>query len=346
MTNIWTIYKATGKCGRGYVGVTTRGHKLRWSQHVKEANAGSPLAIHCAIRKHGPEWFLVEVLCECYSAREAKACERAAIASHNTYCHNGFGFNLTIGGDGVWGIKFSEASRAKMSASLKKWHAENPGHIQKMVDVYNAMGRPRSDEGRAAILAAARKPGEWSPSPDARKKISATLKGKKQSPERAAQSRASLERIRPLVDQERRNAKLSATHKKIWNDPIKKAERKALMSSPAVYANKCEAMRKVAKNLSPARRKQMGETVTKINQDSGVKRLQRILREYEKALARRIGHDRPYRFRSDRGSKKPINAETSDKISRTKRVDRLRKEALRARGEPFRRQLSLLPRAS
>lgn len=283
MTYTWIIYKATGKCGRGYIGLTRQGIEIRWKQHMKFARRGSPQAIHRAIKKYGADWFTVEAICECYSEKEAVVCEKAMIASHNTFAPNGFGFNLTTGGD------------------------------------YAVAHAPRTAETRA--------------------KLSAALKGKKQSPERAEQSRKSLEKMRPLVDAERRNARLSATHKAIWNTPERLAERRALMGSEKVRANKRAAMAIVAKNISEDRRQKMSETITAVNKSAKVKRLKWCLYQYESALAARIGRKRPHVFRSDKGTHKPQSDASISAMSKTKRVQSMWKSAMAERSRRAHEQL-------
>lgn len=63
MSDVWTIYKITGNCGRGYVGVTKRGAMVRWKQHIKDAKNGANFVLHRAIRKYGAEWFTIQTLC-------------------------------------------------------------------------------------------------------------------------------------------------------------------------------------------------------------------------------------------------------------------------------------------
>lgn len=276
MSTVWKIYKATGKCGRGYVGLTQFPVSVRWRRHVVGAKNGYPGAFAGAIRKYGAEWFTIQELCECYSLKEAEFCERAMIALHDTYI-KGNGFNLTIGGQ----------------------------------------------------------PNSYERSPRIRKLISASLTGRKQSPEHAAKSRAVLAENKWKLSTPERCEKMSKAFKELWNTPEKLSERRALMASPEVRANKCAAMRKVVENMTPERReerrKQQAEQITKANKDPAVKHLQWANREYEKALAARIGHERPYRNKSDRGRKQPQTPESIAKAVRTKTCNRIWRLAMKER---------------
>lgn len=51
--------------GKRYVGKTKGSLAERWYNHVKDARAGSPYAIHRAIRKHGKQAFTREVPRDC-----------------------------------------------------------------------------------------------------------------------------------------------------------------------------------------------------------------------------------------------------------------------------------------
>jgi group I intron endonuclease len=57
------VYKATSLwSGKSYIGVTIRGFEVRKEQHEKTAARGSSNCFHKAIRKHGRENFVWEVI--------------------------------------------------------------------------------------------------------------------------------------------------------------------------------------------------------------------------------------------------------------------------------------------
>lgn len=97
--------------GKRYFGISND-VQLRLKGHLKCANAGSRLPIHCAIRKYGAP--LLQVLC--VGSREyIAALEIAAIASFNTRDHT-HGYNVTLGGD--MSPMHTPVVAAKLSATL------------------------------------------------------------------------------------------------------------------------------------------------------------------------------------------------------------------------------------
>lgn len=326
--SIWVIYKATGKCGRGYIGLTKNGKDFRWKRHLKAAANGEQSALYNAIRKYGPDWFTVEVICECYSVREAKACERAMIASHGTYAHTGGGFNLTYGGDGNWGWKPSAEVRAKIGAKSSERLAANPEYAKLMglgrrgkKKIFTAehranmsranKGRVLPPEWRAKISAAgkgrkhspesiekmkaARPKGTWKPSAETCAKISASKRGKKLSAEHRELVTKTLSENRWKLATPEVRAKISDTQKAFWNDPMRKAERKALQNTPEFRAKLSAGVRRANENMSPESKRIHSEAMAKNNRNPAVKALHRRIHKYELALAARIGYSRPCR---------------------------------------------------
>lgn len=148
----WIIYKITSPSGKGYIGLTKRGVEQRWRNHCRDAERGSDLLLHISMRKYGFGNFKLEVLTECVDLREAKACERALISEHATFSTTGLGYNLTCGGDGNWGWKPSEETKAKIGAKSRERMAANPNLVKKMMAGWTGAPRPpRSAEHSAAI---------------------------------------------------------------------------------------------------------------------------------------------------------------------------------------------------
>lgn len=106
---VYLIYnRVNGKC---YVGQTVKTLEERWYNHCKSARRKSRLPIHAAIRKYGPEAFMVGWLSHARDRVELNALERHFIARYNSEVPNGY--NRTEGGDGFNGQHTAE-SRAKM----------------------------------------------------------------------------------------------------------------------------------------------------------------------------------------------------------------------------------------
>jgi group I intron endonuclease len=154
--------------GRRYVGKSVDVRR-RIANHLSGSDTGCTY-LRAAIRKHGREAFTASLLERCATEREATAREQHWIAKLNTRSH---GFNLTDGGDGVTGHRWSdeakarksklhvgrvhsEETRAKMSASRKAFFATPEGRAVLEESAAKRRGRKQSTETRARIGAANR----------------------------------------------------------------------------------------------------------------------------------------------------------------------------------------------
>lgn len=186
-----------------YIGYTARGLAVRKYQHLWVARKGKGMYFHAAIRKHGAENFVFEVLGEFGDDEDlAKVYEVEAIAAYKpeyNLSYGGEGGSLRessrkkIGeansrrvitdeirkniGDAQRGLKRSAETRAKLrAAGLGRKHSAET--VQKMREV---CGHPTSDEARKK-MSIARK-GRASPakgkkwSAEARLKVSLARKG-------------------------------------------------------------------------------------------------------------------------------------------------------------------------
>lgn len=158
--------------GKEYVGLS-QNVRQRVGKHMLAANAGSLL--HRAIGKHSAEAF--DVFLRVFAPPEAlPALETAAIRERGTMLPGGY--NLTEGGEGVWGRRHTDEVRAKLRALR--------------------LGSTLSAATRAKISAAAER--MWTP--EMRAKVSAAGRGKSRSAEtRARMSEAN--RSRPPEHWER-----------------------------------------------------------------------------------------------------------------------------------------------
>lgn len=144
---VWKVYKVASPCGRAYIGITRTTMAARWKSHERAAKT-TRIPFYDAILEHGGAAFKIEILTECYSEWEARKCERAMIALHDTYYKNGNGFNRSIGGNGSTGGT-SEETRAKLRAAAERNKDAILVRILGASKKYNEMGRPVSEEGRA-----------------------------------------------------------------------------------------------------------------------------------------------------------------------------------------------------
>ena len=105
------IYCVTNTAnGKQYVGQTRFTLATRWRHHLRAARDGSTFAIHCAIRKYGPELFKIEQIDIADSLEELNRKEEQYIAKLRTIVPSGY--NLTGGGEGR---EVSEETRKKLS---------------------------------------------------------------------------------------------------------------------------------------------------------------------------------------------------------------------------------------
>ncbi|AWY10144.1 terminase large subunit [Vibrio phage VP-1] len=118
--NKFVVYKHTCvENGKSYVGITKRGMETRWKQHVRHAARGSLYPFHCAISKYGEQAFTHEILfvSDNQDYAELQEMEQHFIKYYNT---KRIGYNLTDGGEGTLGFKFSKESRRLMKESAAK----------------------------------------------------------------------------------------------------------------------------------------------------------------------------------------------------------------------------------
>jgi group I intron endonuclease len=104
------VYQITNVVnGHTYVGMTTKTARQRWVNHLAQTNGGRKCHLSSAIRKWGAENFTIAALEECPSVDEARARERHWIGKLSPQ------YNMTKGGEGVFGFVFPEEVRKRMS---------------------------------------------------------------------------------------------------------------------------------------------------------------------------------------------------------------------------------------
>jgi len=113
------IYKATNKInGKIYIGRTIKSLAERIRGHISKSlnNSSGNIYFHNAIKKYGPENFEWKVIAKYNSLEELNKAEIKMIEKYNTFEK---GYNLTVGGEGTVGYKFTEETRKKMSEAQK-----------------------------------------------------------------------------------------------------------------------------------------------------------------------------------------------------------------------------------
>ena len=109
------LYKITNiRNGKIYIGKTGKGIDHRWASHCRSAKRGKISKFKCAIRKYGQKAFKVECVSKCKTNDEANKREINLIKYWKMRARL---YNVTDGGDGVLGFKWSKKSRLKLSKS-------------------------------------------------------------------------------------------------------------------------------------------------------------------------------------------------------------------------------------
>lgn len=138
--------------GKSYVGITARGFKRRWPEHLYAARKRQESCLLSrAIAKYGVESFDMQVVCESKSWIDLCAVETALIKQFST--RHPDGYNLSDGGEGPHGCKRSADSVERSAAK----HRGCPCHENTRAAAQAThLGKNKSTEHRARISAAKR----------------------------------------------------------------------------------------------------------------------------------------------------------------------------------------------
>jgi group I intron endonuclease len=215
------IHLSTGK---PYVGLTKKGVLVRWKEHVSDSgpkNKKTKQLVHKFLAKYGVSEFELLTLASFSDLGLARVSEQLFISWYGTLAPGGL--NLTAGGEGVFGYRFSEEQRKAQSlrAKQKGWHPPRPTKEQLEERSAKMRGKPGPNKiyVRTEVhLAALRERGKsWKPGtiqiaavvaanrrrkgekrkpypPDHGLHVSRALKGKKHAPEVVAKRAAGIKR--------------------------------------------------------------------------------------------------------------------------------------------------------
>lgn len=100
-----------------YVGITKFSIGQRFLQHTKRG-----FILTDAIKKYGNEKFTVKLIEESETAEKAYNLEKYYVKKFNTKIPNGY--NMTDGGDGLYGVIIGDKDRKRRSKVMKKLHKE------------------------------------------------------------------------------------------------------------------------------------------------------------------------------------------------------------------------------
>jgi len=113
---MYKIYLITNLINsKKYIGITKYSLEERFTQHIKRG-----FILTEAIKKYGKEKFSIELIEEVESAERVYELEIFYIKKYNTKAPNGY--NLTDGGDGIFGWQPSDEYRQECSERAKELH--------------------------------------------------------------------------------------------------------------------------------------------------------------------------------------------------------------------------------
>lgn len=169
----YTVYKHTGPTGKVYVGITSQKPESRWGRE----GSGYKHSPHfkAAIKRHGWDAFVHEIIAEGLTKKEAEALEVRLIAQYDS-TNRKKGYNAELGGSApgrasaetrrkiseanrgerhhYYGKHLSEEHRQKLGASHrgKKYAPRSAEHCRKLSEV--SKGKHPSEETRQKLRAA------------------------------------------------------------------------------------------------------------------------------------------------------------------------------------------------
>ncbi len=210
------------KNGKSYIGITTRTLSRRWYEHCFVPNSCGQL-LNKAINKYGKDAFIIEAIASARTLEDLKEVEKQLIEQHQTKVPNGY--NLTYGGDGVFGYKFSEEQKKRNGDSNRGTKASEETKAKMRVvhsgEKNGFYGKNHTEEtkrknaeahiGKQAMLGKTH-------SEETRKKISEALTGQGRPHTEEAKKKISLAHIgkkqgSPSIET---RLKLSLAIKKVW----------------------------------------------------------------------------------------------------------------------------------
>lgn len=117
----WTMYKvyliSNIENKKKYVGITKFSIGERFLQHTRRG-----FVLTEAIKKYGEKKFIVKLIEESETVERVYELEQYYIKKYNTKVPNGY--NLTDGGDGLYGVIIGDEDRKRRSKVMKRLHKE------------------------------------------------------------------------------------------------------------------------------------------------------------------------------------------------------------------------------
>lgn len=153
---IYEIYLITNKQNnKKYIGQTKIGIYNRWQEHLADsARSGPNRLLYNAIKKYGVDNFTIELLETNIPENLIDQREQEFIKQYNTYYLTGYGYNMTLGGQGIHGYAHTDLNKQKISLGAKtRWEEIRQKEPEKYQAICThrseiAKGKPKSKEHR------------------------------------------------------------------------------------------------------------------------------------------------------------------------------------------------------
>ena len=235
------IYKITFDNGKNYIGLTTS-LEDRIKEHKQCAKSGNNRILYNALRKFKMEDTFELIKIDSANTQE-ELCqkEKYYIYQYNSYYKNGKGYNMTYGGDGSFGYKFTKKQRQKISEANKE-RFKDPEEIKKNSE---AQKNYHLNNPEAAQKKSEEMKNYYRNNPEARQKISETQKQRFEDPkERQKCSEAQKERFEDPKERQKCSEAQKNYH---LNNP--EAAQKISQALKNYHRNNPEAAHKMSKVL-------------------------------------------------------------------------------------------------
>ena len=137
MDKKWKVYVHIFSNNKLYFGITSKKLTARWENGAGYSKTHQSV-MHNAIEKYGWENITHKVLYENLTKEEAQEIEKSLIKKYKTNCKkygDGFGYNMTDGGEGRLGVTHSKEARRKIAeANLGRTGALCPNSVKVICD--------------------------------------------------------------------------------------------------------------------------------------------------------------------------------------------------------------------
>lgn len=124
--------------GKFYIGLA-KNYKRRWASHIHNSkNEKNTLPLYNAIRKYGIDNIKFEVIDNAKTQEELNNLEKEYIKKYNTwfFAENSNGYNMTIGGEGISGYKFTKEQLENIKNFWKENSEAREKASQKTIDYF------------------------------------------------------------------------------------------------------------------------------------------------------------------------------------------------------------------